>query len=151
MEQFAGVAASDLLPFVAVGFVAQIVDGALGMAFGVICTTLLVAVIGLPPARASANVHIAETVTTAISGLSHFASGNVDRRLFLTVVLSATFILKLGVKDFAVATIGLLIGGVLAAPFGAVLARRIPAKRMLPLVGLVLAATSTYGFVLAVL
>jgi len=245
----------DLLPFIGVGFAAQIVDGALGMAFGVICNTLLVAVVGLSPARASANVHIVECFTTAISGISHFVSGNIDRNLFLrllipgiiggvsgaylltnidgdlvkpfvlgylifigvyllvrgilyppkvqkpkvveplglvggfldaaggggwgpivtsnllvqgveprkvigtvnsvefflTVVVSATFILNLGWKDFAVATVGLLIGGVIAAPFGAVMAKRIPMKVMLILVGIVLTITSTYGFVRAVL
>ena len=47
-----------LLPFIAVGFAAQLVDGALGMAFGVISSTLLVSVMGVPPATASAGVHI---------------------------------------------------------------------------------------------
>ena len=87
MEQLAAVGVGDLLPFIAVGFGAQIVDGALGMAFGVICNTLLVAVMGLSPARASANVHIVETFTTAISGISHLISGNVDRGLFLRLLL----------------------------------------------------------------
>ena len=244
-----------LLPFIAVGFGAQIVDGALGMAFGVICNTLLVAVMGLTPARASANVHIVETFTTAISGISHLISGNIDKRLFfrllipgiiggvtgayiltsidstvvkpfvlayligiglyllirgllyppkvqkpkvveplgliggfldaaggggwgpivtsnllvqgveprkvvgtvnsveffLTTVVSITFIWNLGVADFAFATVGLLIGGVLAAPFGAVMAKRIPMKVMLILVGVVLTITSTWGFIRAVL
>lgn len=244
-----------LLPFVLVGFGAQIVDGALGMAFGVICNTLLVAVIGLAPARASANVHIVEAFTTAVSGISHVLHGNVDRRLFLrllvpgviggvsgayvltnvdgetvkpfvlgyliavgvyllirgllfpptsqkprvveplgliggfldaaggggwgpivtsnllvqgveprrvvgtvnavefflTLTVSATFIFQLGLKDFATATVGLLIGGVLAAPLGAVMAKRIPTKVMLILVGAVLVITSTYGFIRAVL
>ncbi|WP_088332670.1 sulfite exporter TauE/SafE family protein [Sphingomonas mucosissima] len=244
-----------LLPFVLVGFGAQMVDGALGMAFGVICNTLLVAVIGFPPARASANVHIVETFTTAVSGISHVLHGNVDRRLFLrllvpgmiggvsgayvltnvdgeavkpfvlgyliavgvyllvrgllfpptsqkpkvveplglvggfldaaggggwgpivtsnllvqgveprrvvgtvnavefflTLTVSATFIFQLGLRDFATATVGLLIGGVLAAPLGAVMAKRIPTKVMLILVGVVLMITSTYGFIRAVL
>ncbi|OWK33926.1 sulfite exporter TauE/SafE family protein [Sphingomonas dokdonensis] len=244
-----------LLPFILVGFGAQIVDGALGMAFGVICNTLLVAVMGLSPARASANVHIVETFTTAVSGISHVLHGNVDPRLFLrllvpgiiggvggaylltsidgetvkpfvlgyliaigiyllirgllfppttqkpkvveplgliggfldaaggggwgpvvtsnllvqgveprrvvgtvnsvefflTLTVSATFIANLGLQDFASATLGLLIGGVLAAPFGAVMAKRIPIKTMLILVGVVLTITSTYGFIRAVL
>ncbi|MBB3346311.1 MULTISPECIES: sulfite exporter TauE/SafE family protein [unclassified Sphingomonas] len=246
---------AGLLPFIAVGFGAQLVDGALGMAFGVICNTLLVAVMGVAPARASANVHIVETFTTAVSGISHALHGNIDRRLFLrllipgviggvtgaylltnldgntvkpfvlgyliavgvyllirgllfppkvskpkvveplgliggfmdaaggggwgpivtsnllvqgveprkvvgtvsavefflTTIVSATFIYHLGVKDFATATIGLLIGGVVAAPFGALFAKRIPMKLMLVLVGAVLTITSTYGFVRAVL
>ena len=56
-----------ILPFIAVGFFAQLIDGALGMAFGVITNTMLVSVMGVPPARASASVHLVETFTTAAS------------------------------------------------------------------------------------
>ena len=49
-------------------FLAQIVDGALGMAFGVISSTMMVSVLGLPPALASQRVHIVECFTTATSG-----------------------------------------------------------------------------------
>ena len=70
----------DILPFIAVGFAAQIVDGALGMAFGVISTTLLLS-LGVPPAAASAGVHTVETFTTGVSGISHIAHRNVDWRL----------------------------------------------------------------------
>lgn len=66
--------------FVAIGFFAQLIDGALGMAYGVISNTLLLA-LGLPPAVASASVHAAEIVTTGVSGISHHAFGNVDRYL----------------------------------------------------------------------
>ncbi|MFW2852790.1 sulfite exporter TauE/SafE family protein [Sphingomonas sp. TX0543] len=241
--------ADMLLPFILVGFAAQLVDGALGMAFGIICNTLLVAVIGMPPARASANIHIVEVFTTAVSGISHFLHGNIDRRLFLrllipgliggvsgayllsnidagvvkpfvlgylvlvglyllfraaklreisarpklveplglvggfldaaggggwgpvvtsnllvqgmqprrvvgtvnavefflTAAVSATFIYHLGLRDFAAATLGLLIGGIAAAPLGAVMAKRIPTRVMLVLVGVVLTLTSSYG------
>ena len=65
--------------FAAVGFLAQLVDGALGMAYGVISTTVLLA-IGVPPAAASAAVHTAEVATTGASGLSHIAHRNVDWR-----------------------------------------------------------------------
>ncbi|UVO52562.1 sulfite exporter TauE/SafE family protein [Sphingomonas sp. SUN019] len=244
-----------LLPFVLVGFGAQIVDGALGMAFGVICNTLLVAVMGVAPARASANIHIVETFTTAVSGISHLIHGNIDKALFLrllipgiiggvtgaylltnvdgnvvkpfvlgylvlvgiyllirgilfppkaakpkvveplgliggfldaaggggwgpivtsnllvqgveprkvvgtvnsvefflTLTVSATFIYHLGIEDFAVTTIGLLIGGIAAAPLGAIMAKKISTKIMLILVGIVLTITSTYGFISAVL
>jgi len=250
----AGLDWGAVLPFIGVGFAAQLVDGALGMAFGVICNVLLVAVVGLPPARASANVHIVEVFTTAVSGISHALHGNVDRRLFLrllvpgviggvagaylltnlngdavkpfvlaylvvmgiyllargilfrpenrkpriveplglaggfldamggggwgpvvtsnllvqgveprkvvgsvnaaefflTVTVSATFLWHLGVRDFATATVGLLIGGVLAAPIGALVARRIATRTLMILVGVVLTVTSTYGFVRAV-
>ncbi|WP_163973698.1 TSUP family transporter, partial [Myxococcus sp. CA018] len=75
-----------MLPFVAIGFAAQLVDGALGMAFGVVCNVLLVAVLGLPPARSSANIHIVEVFTTAASGLSHALARNIDRKLFLRLL-----------------------------------------------------------------
>ncbi|MGQ7478390.1 TSUP family transporter, partial [Streptococcus suis] len=73
---------SIILPFIAIGFAAQIVDGALGMAFGVVNSTLMVTVMGTPPALASASVHAVETFTTAASGISHVANRNVDWRLF---------------------------------------------------------------------
>ena len=62
------------------------IDGALGMAFGQISSTLLVT-LGVPPAAASAGVHTAETFTTAVSGISHVAHRNVDWRLFFRIVI----------------------------------------------------------------
>ena len=73
---------SQFLMLIAIGFVAQIVDGALGMAFGIIATTSLIAT-GVPPAIASATIHAAEVVTTGISGASHVWHRNIDRTLFL--------------------------------------------------------------------
>jgi hypothetical protein len=238
-----------LLPFIAVGFAAQLVDGALGMAFGVISSTLLVGVLGVPPALASQRVHVVECFTTGVSGISHLLHRNIDGRLFLrlvipgviggfagayllsnldaavvkpfvllyltaiglyllwrglmyppklkeaklvaplgllggfldaaggggwgpvvtsnlliqgadprkvvgtvsavefflTVTISAAFIYHLGVADLAGATLGLLIGGLLAAPLGAWAAKHFPAKQMLVLVGVVLTLTSAYG------
>lgn len=238
-----------LLPFIGVGFAAQLVDGALGMAFGVISNTLLVGVLGVPPAMASQRVHVVECFTTATSGISHLLHGNVDRALFfrllvpgvlggiagayvltsldanvvkpfvlaylagiglyllarglfyppklreaglvaplglvggfldaaggggwgpvvtsnlliqgadprkvvgtvntveffLTLTISATFIYHLGFADVAGATLGLLIGGVAAAPLGAWAAKHFPPKTMLILVGIVLTLTSSYG------
>jgi uncharacterized protein len=238
-----------LLPFIAVGFAAQLVDGALGMAFGVISNTLLVGVLGVPPALASQRVHVVECFTTGVSGISHLIHRNIDGRLFvrlvvpgmiggflgayllsnldaavvkpfvlvyltaiglyllvrgimyppklkeaklvaplgliggfldaaggggwgpvvtsnlliqgadprkvvgtvnsaeffLTVTISAAFIWHLGVADLAGATLGLLIGGLLAAPIGAWAAKHFPAKQMLILVGVVLTLTSAYG------
>jgi uncharacterized membrane protein YfcA len=255
MPDFSQVDLLAIVPFIAIGFAAQLVDGALGMAFGVICNVLLVAIVGVAPARASANVHIVETFTTAVSGISHALHGNIDRKLFarllipgliggvtgayvltsidgsvvkpfvlaylvamgiyllirgfmtipqhghakvvapigliggfldavggggwgpmvtsnllvqgveprrvvgtvnsveffLTVTVSATFIYHLGLRDFATATLGLLIGGVAAAPIGAVLAKRIPTRTLMILVGAVLTITSTYGFIVAVI
>jgi uncharacterized membrane protein YfcA len=66
-----------LLLLALVGLGAQLVDGSLGMAYGVTSTTLLLA-IGTNPAAASATVHLAEIGTTLVSGLSHWKFGNVD-------------------------------------------------------------------------
>lgn len=77
---------NELLAFILVGFLAQLVDGALGMAYGVTSTTFLLSA-GLPAAPASASVHAAEVFTTGVSGYSHFRMGNVDRKLMLCLVL----------------------------------------------------------------
>lgn len=73
--------------YIIVGFVAQIIDGALGMAYGVFSNSLLLA-FGIPPAVSSASVHFAETFTTLISGVSHFKLGNVDKSLFKNLVVA---------------------------------------------------------------
>ncbi|MEQ1651714.1 MAG: sulfite exporter TauE/SafE family protein [Hyphomicrobium sp.] len=70
----------DILLYIAVGFAAQMVDGAIGMAYGITSSTVLLS-LGVPPATASACVHAAETFTTAVSGFSHWKFGNVDWRL----------------------------------------------------------------------
>jgi uncharacterized membrane protein YfcA len=67
--------------FALVGFLAQIVDGALGMAYGVVSSTMLLA-FGVSPAAASASVHAAEMFTTAASATSHVTHKNVNWRLF---------------------------------------------------------------------
>lgn len=72
--------------FVLAGFVAQMVDGTLGMAYGVSATAFLLA-IGVPPQVASASVHAAEVVTTGVSGLSHHTFGNTDRYLIKHLLL----------------------------------------------------------------
>ena len=77
----------SILPFIAIGFAAQLVDGALGMAFGVITNTLLVGVLGMPPAYASQRVHLVECFTTATSAISHLLHGNIDGRLFLRLLV----------------------------------------------------------------
>lgn len=73
--------------FVVVGFLAQIVDGALGMAYGVVSSTVLLS-FGVPPATASATVHAAEVFTTAASAGSHVAHKNVRLRLLLPLALA---------------------------------------------------------------
>ena len=73
--------------FFLAGFLAQIIDGALGMAYGVSCTTLLLH-FGLPPSIASASVHTSEIFTTGVSGLSHLRFKNIDKSLFFKIVLT---------------------------------------------------------------
>ena len=77
----------EFLLFIAAGFVAQIIDGALGMAYGVSCSTMLLG-IGVPPAIASASVHTAEVFTTGVSGLSHIFMRNIDKKLFFKLVFT---------------------------------------------------------------
>lgn len=81
--------------FVLAGFVAQMIDGALGMAYGVSCSTLLMG-FGLPPAAASASVHTSEVFTTGVSGLSHLFMGNIDKKLFARIVITGVLGAVLG-------------------------------------------------------
>lgn len=76
----------DLLLFAAVGFVAQMVDGAIGMAYGLSATSVLLS-LGVGPAMASASVHAAEVFTTGASGLAHWRSGNVRLPLVLRLAV----------------------------------------------------------------
>lgn len=97
--------------FVAVGFVAQLIDGAMGMAYGVTSTTFLLSV-GVSPAFASAGVHTAEVFTTLVSGLSHWRFGNVNWSLVKRLVIPG------------------VVGGVL----GAYVLSSIPARTIKPFV-----------------
>jgi uncharacterized membrane protein YfcA len=73
---------TELLLYILLGITAQLVDGALGMAYGLIVTSTLLAT-GQPPAVASASVHAAEIVTTGLAGGSHVWHKNIDWKLFL--------------------------------------------------------------------
>lgn len=73
--------------FLLVGVLAQAVDGALGMAYGVISSSVLLA-LGVPPATASASVHAAEVFTTAASAGSHALHRNVEWRLFFPLAVA---------------------------------------------------------------
>src|SRR5690606_7042483 len=75
-----------LATYVLVGFIAQLIDGSLGMAYGVTSTSFLMSA-GVPPALASASVHAAEVCTTGASGMSHWRFGNVDKKLFRKLAL----------------------------------------------------------------
>jgi uncharacterized membrane protein YfcA len=103
--------------FMIFGFIAQIIDGALGMGFGVSSTTLLMS-FGVPPAAASAAVHATEIFTTAASGLSHFKLGNVKKDMLKKLV----------------------VPGVLGAVVGAYILSNLPAGNIKPFVALYLAA-----------
>jgi uncharacterized membrane protein YfcA len=99
-----------LIVFALVGFGAQLVDGALGMAYGVTSTSLLL-IAGVNPATASASVHLAEVGTTLAAGASHWRFGNVDWKL----------VLKLGVPGAIGAFLGATVLSALstenAAPY----------------------------------
>lgn len=75
-----------ILLYTLVGFIAQMIDGALGMAYGISSNTFLLSV-GVQPKVASACVHLAETFTTGVSGLSHWKLGNVDKELFKKLII----------------------------------------------------------------
>lgn len=76
----------DFLLYVAVGLVAQMVDGAIGMAYGVTASSVLMSM-GIPPSTTSACVHAAETFTTGASGAAHWKLGNVDKKLVLRLAI----------------------------------------------------------------
>jgi uncharacterized protein len=76
----------DILFYMLGGFIAQMIDGALGMAYGVSATTFLLS-FGVTPAAASASVHASEIFTSGVSGLMHLRFGNVNSKLFKTLLL----------------------------------------------------------------
>lgn len=79
------------LIYILVGFIAQLIDGSLGMAYGVSCTTFLTSFAGVSPKIASASIHTAEVFTTLVSGISHWRAKNIDwgicRRLLIPGVI----------------------------------------------------------------
>jgi uncharacterized protein len=104
-----------------VGLLAQIVDGALGMAYGLTSTSFLLAT-GASPALASASVHMAEVFTTGISGVAHAKIGNVDKKLFLR----------------------LLIPGIVGGLLGALLVTQIDGKTLKPFITVYLLLMGIY-------
>ena len=96
----------EIFLYIGVGFVAQLIDGALGMAYGISASSLLIAS-GVPPAATSATVHAAECFSTGASAISHHAFGNVDRILFRRLVIPAV--------------VGAVIGAYLLSEIGDVL------------------------------
>ena len=77
---------SSILFFILAGFTAQMIDGALGMAYGVTASTFLLSA-GISPAASSASVHASEIFTSGVSGLMHLKFGNVNTKLFRTLLL----------------------------------------------------------------
>ncbi|MEY4588206.1 MAG: hypothetical protein RL497_282 [Pseudomonadota bacterium] len=104
-----------------VGLLAQIVDGALGMAYGLTSTSFLLAT-GASPALATASVHMAEVFTTGVSGISHAKFGNVDKKLFLRLLIPG------------------IIGGIL----GALLVTQIDGKTLKPFITVYLLLMGIY-------
>jgi uncharacterized protein len=111
----------EFVIFALIGFAAQLIDGALGMAFGVLATTSLLS-FGVPPATASAMTHATEIFTTAASGTSHVLHRNVDWRLVTRL-----------------APAGMLGGAV-----GAFILSHVSAKTVEPLVSTYLAGVGLY-------
>jgi len=111
----------ELLALVGIGFAAQLIDGALGMAFGVVSTSAMLA-LGMPPAQASAVVHTAEIFTTGASAASHIYHRNVDWRL----------VTRLG------------IAGVIGAVLGAWVLSNLDASAVRPYVSLYLFAIGIF-------
>jgi uncharacterized membrane protein YfcA len=85
-EAAAGLQGQSFWLAAGVGLFAQIIDGALGMAYGITATTFLLST-GVSPAVASASVHMAEIFTTGFSGISHWRFGNVDKALFKRLLI----------------------------------------------------------------
>ncbi|MBF9239447.1 TSUP family transporter [Hymenobacter sp. BT683] len=86
-QAWAFVSSSDTFYlFVAVGFVAQLIDGLLGMGYGVVSAISLMS-LGLNPAAVSASIHTAEMFASGASGYQHYRFGNVNKRLFKALLL----------------------------------------------------------------
>ncbi len=85
----------DIFYFILAGFVAQMIDGALGMAYGVTATTFLTSV-GISPVFATASVHSSEIFTSGVSGYMHLKFGNVNSRLFKVVLIPGVIGAALG-------------------------------------------------------
>ncbi len=113
-----------------VGFAAQLVDGSLGMAYGVTSTTLLLAV-GTNPAAASATVHLAEIGTTLVSGASHWKFGNVDWKV----------VAKIGIPG----AIGAFAGATFLSSLSTEVAAPVMSLILLALGGYILVRFTAYG------
>ena len=77
----------NILIYILIGFAAQMIDGSLGMAYGVSGRTFLRTFAGLPTALSSALIHIAEIPSSLVSGISHYRIDNVDKSLLLRLIV----------------------------------------------------------------
>ena len=129
--------------FAAVGFLAQAIDGALGMAYGVISSTTLLA-FGVAPAHASAAVHAAELFTTAASGSAHLYHRNIDWKLFWRLApfgvmggcLGAYVLTSVDggvIKPFVTTYLGLVGAWLLVRSFRKLPSNPVPARIVAPL------------------
>ncbi|MCM2344519.1 MAG: sulfite exporter TauE/SafE family protein [Alphaproteobacteria bacterium] len=98
---------TDILLYVAAGFLAQLVDGSLSMAYGLTASSLLLTS-GLPAATVSATVHAAECFTTGASAISHHAFGNIDRKLFRKLVIPGVIGAVIGAYTLSTLPVGTL-------------------------------------------
>ncbi|MBB6002708.1 sulfite exporter TauE/SafE family protein [Arcicella rosea] len=78
----------DFFLYVGVGLLAQLVDGSLGMAYGITSTSFLLG-IGVPPALSSTSVHVSEMFTTGASAISHYQFKNINKKLFSALLWGA--------------------------------------------------------------
>jgi len=133
----------DFFLFLIVGFLAQAVDGALGMAYGVISSTTLLA-FGVSPAHASAAVHAAEMFTTAASGSAHLYHRNIDWKLFFRLApfgilggCAGAYVLTSFdgdmVKPFVTAYLALVGAWLLVRSFRKLPARPVPMSYVAPM------------------
>jgi uncharacterized protein len=104
----------NLLVLATVGLFAQLVDGSLGMAYGVTSSTMLIAA-GIAPSAASAAVHLSEVGTTLVSGAAHWRLGNIDWRTVSIIAVPG------GIGAFVGATVLSNLDGETAVPIVAVI------------------------------
>lgn len=119
-----------LIVLIVIGFAAQLVDGALGMAYGATSSTMLLAY-GLAPATASASVHLAELGTTAVSGFAHWRFGNIDWRT----------VRRIGIPG----AIGAFFGAVILSSISAEVAKPWMAGILLAIGGYILVRFTLFG------
>ena len=113
----------DLIAFFFIGFIAQLVDSALGMGFGSLSSSLLLSM-GIAPQSLISVVHLTEVFGGGVATASHWRFKNVDLNLLKNIMLPAVF--------------GPGVGAMIAAPIGALLCKKIPAKPLMFCVGFVI-------------